>query len=207
MNAESTPQPTHRPLRPKLGEPLAQILRDHPVIEVEIGTGKGLFLQAAAKQSPQTYFVGVEIAQKYAAMAQKKMESQQLTNVRVFCGDGVSVISDEIPENRLHAVHVYFPDPWWKARHKKRRVLNERMLIGIERALIPGGFLHFWTDVIDYYQSTLELIQQVTRLQGPLFVDEPPALHDLDYRTHFERRTRLNGLPVYRSQFQKLAQA
>ncbi len=117
------------------------------------------------------------------------------------------MISDEIPENRLHAVHVYFPDPWWKARHKKRRVLNERMLIGIERALIPGGFLHFWTDVIDYYQSTLELIQQVTRLQGPLFVDEPPALHDLDYRTHFERRTRLNGLPVYRSQFQKLARS
>jgi tRNA (guanine-N7-)-methyltransferase len=77
------------------------------------------------------------------------------------------------------------------------------MLKGIERALQPGGQFHFWTDVADYFQSTLELIAATTRLQGPQYVPESPVEHDLDYLTHFERRTRLNGLPVYRSRFTK----
>lgn len=194
---------SRQPLRPLLGDRLVEILRDHATVEVEVGTGKGLFLADTAPQHPDRYYVGLELAHKYASSAQQKLERLGITNAQVFCADGIAVMCQEIPPERLHAVHVYFPDPWWKARHKKRRVLNEIMLRGIERALAPEGRLHFWTDVLDYYESTLELIRQETRLDGPHFVDEKIANHDLDYRTHFERRTRLNGLPVYRSQFVK----
>ena len=79
--------------------------------------------------------------------------------------------------------------------------MNERMLKAIQRVLAPNGVLHFWTDVLDYYESTLELLASATTLSGPHFVDEPISTHDMDYRTHFERRTRRNGLPVYRSQY------
>jgi tRNA (guanine-N7-)-methyltransferase len=96
-------------------------------------------------------------------------------------------------------------DGWWKKRHKKRRVLNEKMLANIERTLKPGGELHFWTDVLEYFESTLELLANTTKLIGPEFVPESEAQDDMDYRTHFERRTRLNQLPVYRSLFRKLA--
>lgn len=180
-----------------------QWLDSDRTIEIEVGSGKGLFLIQAAQQHPETYFFGLEIAAKYAALAQSRLEREGLTNARCSNADAVEVMDRAVPPDRLAAVHVYFPDPWWKARHKKRRVLNERMLRAIERALRPGAWLHVWTDVVDYYESTLELVAQVTKLSPPVFVDEPPSAHDMDYRTHFERRTRRNGLPVYRSQFQK----
>lgn len=170
-------------------------------IELEVGSGKGLFMIEAAARNPDTRFIGLELAVKYAELAQKRLEEQSIENGRFFACDAVEVVSRDVPDQRLSAVHVYFPDPWWKARHKKRRVLNARMLKSIQRVLEPNGVLHFWTDVLDYYQSTLELLAEVTTLVGPRFVDEPVSTHSMDYRTHFERRTRLNGMPVYRCQY------
>ncbi len=174
-------------------------------IELEVGSGKGLFLIDTAQRNPSTYFIGIELAAKYAALAQSRLESQGISNARFLSADAVEVMCSDVPSGRLAAVHVYFPDPWWKARHKKRRVLNERMVVAIEKALEPNGILHFWTDVLDYYESSLELIAASTKLRGPEYVEERSAAHAMDYHTHFERRTRLNGLPVYRSRFVKEA--
>jgi tRNA (guanine-N7-)-methyltransferase len=173
-------------------------------IELEIGSGKGLFLTNAATRAPDRRFVGLELAAMYALDCQARMEKNGITNARFFACDAVAVLDQDVADGSMDAVHVYFPDPWWKSRHKKRRVLNERSLCNIERVLKPSGSLHFWTDVLDYYEGTLELIDQVTKLKGPFFVSEPPAAHDMDYLTHFERRTRRNGLPVYRSRFTKV---
>jgi tRNA (guanine-N7-)-methyltransferase len=118
-------------------------------------------------------------------------------------GDGLRIFRELLPDSSLAAVHVYFPDPWWKARHKKRRVMNEAFLKDVERVLEPGGVLHFWTDVEEYFTTTLELMGRVSPLVGPLPVVERPAEHDLDYRTHFERRKRKDGLPIFRSEFRK----
>lgn len=184
-----------------------QILRDWLTtagrLELEIGSGKGLFLLNQAPLHPETRFVGLELAAKYAWECQSKVENSELNNLRFFACDAVAVIDQDVASESVDAVHVYFPDPWWKAKHKKRRVLNDDSLRNIERILKSGGELHFWTDVLDYYELTLEAIDQVTKLDGPLFVSEPTSTHDMDYRTHFERRTRRNGLPVYRSRFVK----
>jgi len=173
-------------------------------LELEIGSGKGLFLTNAATRSPSRRFVGLELAAKYAMDCQSRVEKTGLPNAKFFACDAVAVLDQDVADCSLDAIHVYFPDPWWKSRHKKRRVLNEKSLCNIERTLKPTGSLHFWTDVLDYYEGTLELIDQVTKLKGPFFVSEPPAAHDMDYLTHFERRTRRNGLPVYRSRFTKV---
>jgi tRNA (guanine-N7-)-methyltransferase len=118
-------------------------------------------------------------------------------------GDARRLFAELLPEHSLAAVHVYFPDPWWKEKHKKRRVLTEPFLRDIERTLLAGGALHFWTDVEEYFQETLAILATATRLVGPLPVAELEPAHDLDYRTHFERRMRLHGRPVYRSEFRK----
>ena len=103
----------------------------------------------------------------------------------------------------LAAVHVYFPDPWWKKRHRKRRVMNESFLRDVERTLRPGGTLHFWTDVEEYFQKSLKLLAARKPLRGADPVPETPAEHDMAYRTHFERRMRLNNEAVYRAEFRK----
>lgn len=121
----------------------------------------------------------------------------------MVAGDALWVFREVFPDESLAAVHVYFPDPWWKKRHRKRRVMVEPFLRDVERTLQPGGALHFWTDVKEYFDETLQLLAQVTRLQGPVPVEERPARHDLDYHTNYERKARLAGKPVYRSLFLK----
>jgi tRNA (guanine-N7-)-methyltransferase len=172
-------------------------------LEVEVGSGKGLFLTAAAMQQPQHSFLGTEIAAKYARYSAARLAKRGLENARMVHGNAQRVFSEFLSDGCAAAVHVYFPDPWWKKRHKKRRVMCEPFLWQIQRVLQPGGTLHFWTDVEEYFQTTLELIAAVTPWVGPLPVAERPAEHDLDFRTHFERRMRLHGEAVHRAEFRK----
>jgi len=172
-------------------------------LEVELGSGKGLFLATAAAANPQRNFLGVEVAQRYARYTAARLAGQRLANAAVVHGDGLRLFREFLPAAGLAAVHVYFPDPWWKARHRKRRVLNAPFLADVVRVLEDGGRLHFWTDVQEYYDSTLELIAAETPLSGPQGVPPRVAEHDLDFRTHFERRTRLAGEAVYRAEFVK----
>ena len=172
-------------------------------LEIEVGSGKGLFLSAAASCDPDADFLGIEIMAKYARFVAARLAQRSLSNARVIHGDAQHFFRSWLPNACVRAVHVYFPDPWWKARHKKRRVMNEGFLRDVERTLEPGGRLHFWTDVDEYFRTSLELIATHTRLSGPHAVQEKPADHDLDYRTHFERRMRLHDEPVYRAEFKK----
>lgn len=183
-------------------DPTALFGRAAP-LEIELGSGKGLFLTSAAAARPETNFLGLEIARNYARFVAGKLAQRGLANARVIQGDGLLLFREILPEACAAAVHVYFPDPWWKKRHKKRRVMNAPFLADVERTLVPGGALHFWTDVEEYFQVTLELIAKATTLVGPLDVPERSAGGDLNYRTHFERRTRQEGLPVYRAEFRK----
>lgn len=172
-------------------------------LELEVGSGKGLFMVTAAEAHTQRDFLGIEVAGKYARFAAAKLAKRELSNAKMIHGDGLRVFSEFLPDESVAAVHVYFPDPWWKARHKRRRVMNEPFLRDVQRVLTPDGRLHFWTDVEEYFQTALEVIAQTTQLEGPMEVSETPAEHDLDYRTHFERRTRKHGDTVFRSEFRK----
>jgi len=171
-------------------------------IEIEIGSGKGLFLQNVATGNPDHDFLGIEVSRKYARFTAARLAQRELPNAIAVHGDGLRLFHELLPEAALFAVHVYFPDPWWKKRHHKRRVMTASLLADVVRTLQPAGRLHFWTDVMAYFDATLELIAETT-LIGPLDVREQPAEHDLDYHTHFERRTRLAEKPVYRAEFKK----
>ena len=175
-------------------------------LEVDVGSGKGLFLRTAAAMRPQTNFLGVEVSGKYARFAAAALAKRGLSNAIVVIGDAPRLFGELLPDDCLAAVHVYFPDPWWKRRHKRRRVMQESLAGDLQRTLRPGATLHFWTDVHEYFRTALELLAAHTNLQGPLDVPEDSAQHDMDYRTHFERRTRLSDKPVYRAEFRKPAE-
>ena len=172
-------------------------------LEVEVGSGKGLFLRNAAAAQPEVDFLGIEVAGKYARFAAAGLVRQGLPNARVLTADASRIFQEVLPDDSLAAVHIYFPDPWWKKRHKKRRIMRQAFVQRVEATLEAGGTLHFWTDVEEYFQATLELLAAHTRLLGPIEVPETPADDDMAYRTHFERRMRLGQEPVFRAQFRK----
>ncbi len=167
-------------------------------IELEVGSGKGLFLQQAAAQRPQHNFIGVELSGKFANRAAERIARHSLANVQMLRGDAEAFLLKTVPDKSVVAVHVYFPDPWWRRKHKKRRVLNDDTLAAIERILKPQGQFHFWTDVLDYYELICKHVIERMSLDGPRYVPERAATHDLDYTTHFERRARRNLQPIYR---------
>lgn len=172
-------------------------------MELEIGSGKGLFISGAAKANPDRNFLGVELAYRYALMSASKLAKQETPNGVMMAADAAKVLHELIPLNSLVGAHIYFPDPWWKKAHRKRRIVRPDVVEAIEKRLVVGGKLHFWTDVKEYFDSGVETIKLSTRLAGPFSVVERPSTGDLDYHTHFERRTRQNELPVYRSYFVK----
>ena len=187
---------------PRPWDSLALFGRQAP-LELEIGSGRGLFITQAADAMPERDFLGIEISQKYAKHCAMRIAKKQLTNAVMVCGDAQLILRDNIPDQSLAAVHIYFPDPWWKRRHRKRRIVCEPVMRLVHQKLVPGGKLHFWTDVEEYFLAGLQSIAKVPGFDGPFEVDEQTAEHDFDYRTHFERRTRLHGEPVYRSLYEK----
>ncbi len=174
-------------------------------LELEIGSGKGLYIQKAAKQRPGHNLIGVEIAQMYAAYSAAQLSKQQIGNAVMVAGDAQQLYA-RIASASLHAVHIYFPDPWWKKKHKKRRVINESSVGQILRMLQPEGHLHFWTDVLDYFESAIEMIAEHYPEFGPPIPDEADESEtgdEIDFRTHFERRSVRHSIPVYRIYYQK----
>ena len=173
---------------------------DHPV-ELEIGSGKGLFLQNAATAAPGHNFVGVELSRKYAKAATERVARKQLTNVRVWQGDARLFMARRVPTRSLRAAHVYFPDPWWKARHKKRRVFAAPLLADLSRAIEVGGELWIATDVEEYFGVMVALVATDPAFHAVAWPDPDEPAHELDYRTNFERKYRIEGRPIFRARY------
>ncbi len=129
--------------------------------------------QAAARA--EVDLLGIEVARKYAQFTAAALAKADLRNALVVHADALRIFQELIPTDALAAVHVYFPDPWWKKRHKKRRVMRPSFMRDVERTLLPGGSLHFWTDVQEYFETTLALLAAHTALCGPLPVSRNPG--------------------------------
>ena len=173
---------------------------DQPV-EAEVGFGKGLFLLTAGEQSPGVNFLGVEIERKYTLFTATRLAKRQLRNVRVACADAKRLFRDHLPAGSLRAVHVYFPDPWWKTRHRKRRLFSEDFVAECVRVLRPGGRLLIATDVAEYFGIMKGLLAAQPRLHELPPPEPGDPKHDLDYLTNFERKYRQEGRPIHRAAY------
>ncbi|MEX0671296.1 MAG: tRNA (guanosine(46)-N7)-methyltransferase TrmB [Pirellulales bacterium] len=168
-------------------------------VELEVGSGKGLFLATASARSSDRNFLGAEIAGGYARLCAGRLAAAGRTNARIIFGDATFLVRSMLPDACLGGMHVYFPDPWWKARHRKRRVLSELFLKHAGRVLPPGATLHVWTDVEEYFLESVAFAKATGLFADPRDEQAPTPEHDLDYRTHFERRTRIAGEAVWRA--------
>jgi tRNA (guanine-N7-)-methyltransferase len=196
--------------RPGEGEQPSAPLLDWQVVfgnanpvEVEVGCGKGLFLVTTAASNPQVNYLGIEIVRKYQLFTTTRIAKRNLTNVRVACADARDFLRDRLATGSVQAVHVYFPDPWWKKRHHKRRVFTDDFAAQVERVLRPGGNLLLATDVEDYAAMAREVMAAHTALRELPPPEEKAPEHDLDYLTNFERKARQKGKAVYRLRYER----
>lgn len=173
-------------------------------LEIEVGSGKGLFLATESTANPTSNFLGIEIISKYAMHSAERLRKAGVSNAIMVSGNAEPVFDKKVEAGTLEAIHVYFPDPWWKKKHRKRRVVNETSVRNFFLGLRAGGRFHFWTDVLDYFEDTVEMIADISPEFGvPIPEEEVEATHELDYRTHFERSRRRDRIPVYRVRYEK----
>ena len=142
------------PYAPEPLDFIAAFGRTAPVI-LEIGFGMGETTAAIAAENPQHDFLGLEVHGPGVGALLNRVDAAGLRNVRVIQHDAVDVIAHMIPADSLAAIHVYFPDPWPKKRHHKRRLLRPEFVHALAQRLAKGGYLHAATDWDEYAQEIL----------------------------------------------------
>mgnify|MGYP001813260171 FL=1 len=166
-------------------------------IELDLGFGRGLSLFERAAVAPQSRIVGIEVKTKLAYKAAERIEKRNLRNVTVLCGDAREILKRAEPDGSVQRVAIHFPDPWWKKRHDKRRVIGEALLTELARLMEPGGQLFIQTDVehrAEQYVSELRKSPAFSLESDRDYIDRNP----FDARSNREKRAVEDGLPVWR---------
>lgn len=176
-------------------------------LELEIGSGKGTFLLQQAAAMPDVNFLGIEIAREFFEYTADRVRRSGLTNIRVLNTDAAEFLRWRCPPSIFRVIHIYFPDPWPKRRHHRRRIVQDEFLTQCVRVLEPGGEVRLVTDHDDYWAWIEE---HLARWCAPASNVEPtrPFLREDFERsatagdgelvgTNFERKYRHEGRPFH----------
>jgi tRNA (guanine-N7-)-methyltransferase len=188
----------------KLPRPLnwAELFGNDNPVEIEIGTGKGTFITEQAKARPETNFLGIEWARWFWRYSSDRLRRNQCHNARTVRAEAMYFLTEFVPPASISVLHIYFPDPWPKKRHHKRRLIQEKFMPIVQRILVPGGRLQVVTDHADYFEQ----IEQVIRASTLQVVDynRPGSAGEGEFvGTNFERKYQREGRPFFAIAAQK----
>ena len=161
-------------------------------IELEIGMGRAHFLFERALTVPDHQIVGIEYKARWVTQAIKKAKREQIYNVTPIHGNAWEIVHELFAPESLSLIILNFPDPWWKRRHHKRRILNDNFLELLVSLLKPGGQFFFQTDVKELYDLYCELLESKLKKL-------PCENNPMGAQSHREKKCESLGLPIYRT--------
>jgi len=162
--------------------------------EVEIGFGKGRYLVRRCAEEPGRRFLGIELATEYYRMLVERARRRGLTNWVALRGEALYLLSAVLPPRFAAAVHVYFPDPWPKSRHHKRRLFEPETVDLVLGLLRPGGRLLFATDFLEYGELVTEILESYPGLR----IERHDRPWEEGPRTNYEAKYEQEGRPILR---------
>ena len=133
----------------------AKVFGNNNPVVLEIGFGMGKSLVEMAKAAPELNFIGIEVHRPGVGACIATAQENNVTNLKVYEHDAIEILADCIPAQSLTTVQLFFPDPWHKTRHHKRRLINEAFIEDLHRIIRPGGTFRFASDIIHYVDWTL----------------------------------------------------
>lgn len=160
-------------------------------VEVDVGCGKGRFLLARAARFPDIQFLGIDRMLPRIRKIDRKVQRAGLPNVRLLRLEAAYTLSRLLPPHRIRTFYIFFPDPWPKRRHHKRRLFDQGFLDVLWSRLEPGGEVQFATDHLDYFEATRRLLAA-----DPRFEEVPAVERAPEELTDFELIFRGQGLPI-----------
>jgi tRNA (guanine-N7-)-methyltransferase len=155
-------------------------------VTLEIGFGSGVATAEIAQANPDKNYLGIEVHRPGIGKLLWEIEKRSLYNIRIIEYDAAAVTEKMLPENSLDAVHIFFPDPWPKKRHHKRRLIQNPFTLALARRLKPGGYLYMVTDWEDYAVFALEALAACPSLKNAYEDFAPPR--DWRPKTKFEQK-------------------
>jgi len=191
------PDPLAGPIEPKA------LMPDARQVWLEIGFGGGEHLAEQAARHPDALMIGCEPFLNGVGSALRHVEERGLTNVRIHAGDARDVL-DALPEASLDRVMILFPDPWPKARHQKRRLIQDDTALAVARALKPGGALRFVTDWKDYADWALERLSRTPGLRWTAEEADDWRIAPFDHVTTRYEEKRLGDTPPIFLEFERV---
>jgi tRNA (guanine-N7-)-methyltransferase len=168
-------------------------------VEIEIGTGKGRFLMESAAAHPDRDFLGLEIEREYAILVRERAARRGLVNLRVENLDGREFVKRRLSPASVAAMHVYFPDPWPKKRHRKRRLFDASFAAASARALERGGLLRVASDHEEYWR----VIDEVLGAEPLLVRLDASETGPWSSGTNYELKFAASGRAVFQAAFRR----
>ncbi|MCU0611221.1 MAG: hypothetical protein MUE60_05465 [Candidatus Eisenbacteria bacterium] len=167
-------------------------------VEIEVGCGRGVFLAAEALRRPRLGFLGIESSPKWARLAASALARQGIANAAVVQAEALSFLRTRVSEASVEALHVYFPDPWPRTRHEKRRIWRPDFVGEVLRVLAPGGKIITATDIRGYFIAIQRMLTAHACLQQRELPEAWPV-------TAYARKFLDRGRPVFSTLFVKHA--
>lgn len=164
---------------------------------VEIGFGMGTSLLSMAKDNPQFNYIGIEVHRAGVGSLAADLHEHQLSNVRIVAHDAVEALQSQIEDNSLAGVQIFFPDPWHKKRHHKRRLIQSEFIQLISKKIKKEGFIHCATDWQEYAEHMLEILSAEPLLRNQQVLGGYSPRPDYRPLTKFEKRGERLGHGVW----------